>query len=740
MMLPKKTFFLLAVFFLTLFIRSADAKCLIGQGNTGVINGKTLSVGGGCGGGGGGTHSPYTLQGHVDLDLNGTSGSGIDQVHMVFEKEDAGCDGTVNQLGDVDLYTLSGNDGSHGNYLVNLTSGVRYCITLSKTGFYTTTYNWQTAGSGEILDLRFREVTQIPNITQPADANFIATVGTPFSVTFQATDANQGDQVTLSTVTCTPSCWLTQVGAPNPGNPASLIFSGTPATVGTYTLTVRPSDVWLLPNDASKDKAITVTVQAAPPAALFEEVSSNLPADTNRTPGADAGDIDGDGDMDLVIAHPPSSTFGTRILINDGTGHFRDGTSDGNGRWPFINGDPRSDYRSYAVRLARQGTSRVPDLFITAWERVNMGWNPPPLNWFERTLEDRGLYYCQESGQPMDMYRLRNNGSGYFTTQDSINFDSFFMLSNEGCWNGSFGSDIEVGVVRTGYLHAFFANTTLGESLPNNYQFAYFSNGEVFYWQGDYPHNGYGYEVDDFSNLGIWGAPRTGDFELADVDGDGDLDLFAGAVSFSGFDEGGRPSSYNYAPTLWRNIGAGTGTFESLFDLSLYALNGSLSGYFEQKAQFADLNGDGKQDLIFTDLQHGLKLLRNNRSANGDGNFSFVLDNNPSGIVLGDAKEIVVGDVDGDSKPDLILIGSGAHRERLFINTTSSTNTPITFVERTNEPFSFSSNIDDSNGGLLFDMDGDGDADLLIYNNGQNKLYRNKTIDNGGGRGGYDPL
>ena len=68
---------------------------------------------------------------------------------------------------------------------------------------------------------------------------------------------------------------------------------------------------------------------------FVDETAERLPEIIDDTVFADAGDIDGDGDLDLIVSNSGEGIPWTpdKILINDGTAHFTDGTE---GRIPII--------------------------------------------------------------------------------------------------------------------------------------------------------------------------------------------------------------------------------------------------------------------------------------------------------------------------------------------------------------------------------------------------------------------
>ena len=163
-----------------------------------------------------------------------------------------------------------------------------------------------------------------------------------------------------------------------------------------------------------------------------------------------------------------------------------------------------------------------------------------------------------------------------------------------------------------------------------------------------------------------------------------------------------------------------------------------------QKGAVADFNGDGRVDLVIASRYHGVKVFRNTRTANGDtATVTFTLDTpnllSDTGALFLDAKDVLVGDLNGDRKPDLLLVSEAFTAfendkgERIFLNTTSynpavtsNPNTPLSFSEASETQIPPTS--DQSQGGFVFDYDNDGDNDLFIYHRGSGqKLYKNLT-------------
>lgn len=605
-------------------------------------------------------------------------------------------------------------------------------------GTYTLTLKvWNDNAQTGAFDEKTRNVTVLegsaqPIFTSPAGSDAVVEIGNPISITFTANDPSLTQQVKL-VIDAKPS-WLSCTGNDiTYGNPISRTCStsspGNPPTanaIGDNTLTVTAWDNEAAPLSTTKSFVIRVP--------RFRDVSSSItPNPSTRSTAADSGDIDGDGDNDLVVAHPPSASIGTRIYVNDGSGTFNDGTA---GRLPAD-----GNYRSFAVRLFRQnpdaanGPGNYLDLFLTDIQKITTFHSSYP--WVEE-----GSYRRNS----IPSYRLKNNGSGNFLGHDWLPVDDYVIFAPwaaDPYTDTSYASDIEFSR-GSGTLNAYFANTVVGEALPDDSdpdpdpeQFAYFMVGERVWWRDVVrvcrdenavpPIYDCGAAIDVLYDPNqtnppgtppdpFFGGPRTTDYELADLDGNGGNDIVSAGVAFNG-----NPYDYNYPTRIW--IGS------SPIRLTAYALaNPPVGTFVEQKAALINLDGDTlsgvpRIDLVLTDTQNGVRLLRNTRTANG-GALSFAAAVTLPGTTGDDAREIVVGDVNKDTKPDLILIGNGDRAERVFLN--NSTPGTLNFSESI-AAVPPSSPVDRSHGGILFDMDSDGDLDLFIYNEGQDKLYKNMT-------------
>jgi hypothetical protein len=351
---------------------------------------------------------------------------------------------------------------------------------------------------------------------------------------------------------------------------------------------------------------------------FVDATAGALPERLENSGNCDFADLDGDGDLDIVVA---GDGVQTRLLENDGSGVFRDVTAERmpSGAWHVddaeagdVDGDGDldlflADYEARDRLLINDGSGafsdesgqRLPALEEPSWDAD-----------FADLDEDGDLdLIIAVAGGPNRL--LRNDGQGTFT------LDSGFPVDD---WDSR---DVDAADLDgDGDLDLVVANFEQPCRLLRNA-----GGGRFVVEEAALPDvAAQGYEIDP-----------------GDVDGDGDLDLVVAMGGATGRNR------------IWINDGAGRFREES--DQRLPAVVDGSSD-----VELADVDGDGDLDLAVANFFGGNRLYLND----GAGNFADASDRLPP---LGEsAVDLDFGDVDGDGDLDIYIANHVEGQDRLLLN------------------------------------------------------------------------
>jgi hypothetical protein len=349
----------------------------------------------------------------------------------------------------------------------------------------------------------------------------------------------------------------------------------------------------------------------------FTRSTSVLPAQYKGASGSaiviERGDFDKDGKVDLLVAAvdatPASFYQSARIHLykGNGNGTFTDASANiTNGTLPF-------------------------SVSCGAFNRTDLA----PENLRVVDLDGDGFldFVLASAGNGCGGVIYRNDGTGKFAPA-TIALTSGTTTTNVPSlvWAGSYATEVVVGDLNNdlkpdlfapgfvGTSHAAFINT----STPGNLAFSVVTT--------------------PIKNATTTGVDTFKNAVLLDINGDGFLDV-VGSTSISG--------STATVP-VHALVGNGTGAFTQ----NDAQLSPPVGVVHMRQILAADLNGDGRQDLLISD--HGFD------ASPFPGARNWLLINNGSGVLVdrtatnlnllaGYTHQSSIGDLNGDGSPDLIL-------------------------------------------------------------------------------------
>ena len=334
------------------------------------------------------------------------------------------------------------------------------------------------------------------------------------------------------------------------------------------------------------------------------------------------GDVNGDGKPDLVVANRYSDDVG--VMMGNGNGTFQAQQTFATGVRPYMTafGDLTGDGKTDIV-VANFGSASVSVLLGNG----------------NGTFQTQKIFLCGTNPDWVAISDLNGDGIPDIVVPNEYSETASVLLGNG---NGTFQAP---QTFATGYVpRALTVDDLNGDGIPD-LVFANRGNNNVSVLLG----NGNG-TFQAQQTFGTGGGPST--VVAADVNGDGIPDIIV---------------ANRFSQTVGVLLGNGNGTFQvqQAFDTGPHS--------YPRSVTVADVNGDGKPDLIVGDQGNdtvGVLL--------GNGNGTFQTQHTfATGMY---DYSVAAGDVSGDGRPDVVAVNGSDNTLSVLLNADNGNFTGQTYT------------------------------------------------------------
>ena len=422
---------------------------------------------------------------------------------------------------------------------------------------------------------------------------------------------------------------------------------------------------------------------------VFVDVSeTRMPPAERPSHGVALGDADGDGDLDVVVGNAGQQD---QLLLNDGRGWFTEATL---GRMPsdtvattsivFVDVDRDTDQDL----ILGSTNGRVPADRQTRLY-VNDGTGRFTDETVSRLPVDSDITAAVASADvdgDGDPDLIIGNGAGVVRRQDRL-----YLNDGRGRFTDETASRMPVGDFRT---NAILFGDVDGDGAPDLYVGVHDAQDRL------YLNDGAGVFLDRTTERLPIREDSTAAVAFADVDDDGDVDVVLGTGSYAGVTAEDR---------LYLNDGRGSFAVAPRAQLPVAPQRSLALG-------IADVDGDGDADALF--VRDSVVPTTANELWFNDRAGTFVNGSQRDFPPFDGAISFVLVDVDGDRDLDVVA-ATGVHPDRLFVNDGRGSFVDVT---GTRMPSTRTRAVAIEFG----DLDGDGDPDLVVgASTGDDRIYEN---------------